>query len=271
MIYETRLGLLRYDAVTIEGELRWQSSLNSLNAPYIKNSLPSSTDERSLTPSLNKRFFSACDSLFLDYHWLPPHLSSTISYLTTLSNRQPSSIFVGIDIFGRGQYGGGGFDSFVALSAIRKTNLSIALFAPGWTVESDQLNHDLSTRFGYQKWLEDENHLWTGGGKPSPQVVSARKRTRGIERANFLALTFTPGFQAGRIPSFDYHAPLPPSSSILSHCPRPRTSPSSNFFTNFNTGSGHAFFYRGRDVWNLDNDSLSEKEKGWTDIDLQTP
>ena len=49
-------------------------------------------------------------------------------------------IYVGIDVFGRGCPGGGGFDSNKALTMIKYHSLSTAIFAPGWTHEcsSDQ-------------------------------------------------------------------------------------------------------------------------------------
>lgn len=44
-------------------------------------------------------------------------------------------IYVGIDVFGRGCPGGGGFASNVALTMIKYHSLSCAIFAPGWTHE----------------------------------------------------------------------------------------------------------------------------------------
>ena len=42
---------------------------------------------------------------------------------------------MGIDVFGRGCPGGGGFDSNKALTMIKYHSLSTAIFAPGWTHE----------------------------------------------------------------------------------------------------------------------------------------
>lgn len=44
-------------------------------------------------------------------------------------------VFVGIDVFGRNCYGGGGFNTVDALSVVRQHRLSAAIFAPGWTYE----------------------------------------------------------------------------------------------------------------------------------------
>jgi len=39
-------------------------------------------------------------------------------------------VYVGIDVFGRGVYGGGGFNTYQAMEFIQKYDLSYALFAP---------------------------------------------------------------------------------------------------------------------------------------------
>jgi mannosyl-glycoprotein endo-beta-N-acetylglucosaminidase len=43
---------------------------------------------------------------------------------------------MGVDVFGRGSYGGGGFGVGVALEAAAAAGLSAALFAPGWVHEN---------------------------------------------------------------------------------------------------------------------------------------
>lgn len=45
---------VRYDAVTVEGALRWQNSLTALNAP----------------------FFDLADALFVNYNWTPARMPS---------------------------------------------------------------------------------------------------------------------------------------------------------------------------------------------------
>jgi len=114
--------VLWYDSVTIKGELKWQDELNSLNKP----------------------FFDLCDGIFLNYTWKigqcdvegklsPNNLANSINALDNDSRR--TDIFVGVDVFGRGCLGGGGFQCDQPLEEIRKKGLSVALFAPGWTYE----------------------------------------------------------------------------------------------------------------------------------------
>ena len=49
-------------------------------------------------------------------------------------------IYMGIDVWGRGQHGGGGFGSYKALDHIapESLGLSVALFGQAWSWESEQ-------------------------------------------------------------------------------------------------------------------------------------
>jgi mannosyl-glycoprotein endo-beta-N-acetylglucosaminidase len=47
-----------------------------------------------------------------------------------------SEVYMGVDVFGRGSYGGGGHNVGVALRAAAAAGLSAALFAPGWVMEN---------------------------------------------------------------------------------------------------------------------------------------
>jgi len=98
-----------YDSVTINGELKWQNQLNDLNSPY----------------------FDLCDGIFLNYTWNEEGLASSVLFDLGRS----FDVYVGIDVFGRGCPGGGGFDSNQALTMIKYHSLSTAIFAPGWTHE----------------------------------------------------------------------------------------------------------------------------------------
>jgi len=106
-----------YDSVTLEGKLKWQNELNSQNYP----------------------FFELCDGIFLNYNWrVDAEVDSIINSLQTLKdNNAPErhlDIYFGTDVFGRGTYGGGGFNSCKAFEAL-KGRTSMAIFAPGWTHE----------------------------------------------------------------------------------------------------------------------------------------
>ena len=48
-----------------------------------------------------------CDGIFLNYNWNEQILSSS----RVLAGERSTDVYVGIDVFGRGCYGGGGFNS----------------------------------------------------------------------------------------------------------------------------------------------------------------
>nr|CDS19068.1 endo beta n-acetylglucosaminidase [Echinococcus granulosus] len=108
-----------YDAVTKNGALDWQNALSPGNS----------------------HFFRSCfDGIFLNYSWTPELLAFTQNQ--AMSTDESMRIFVGVDCFGRGCPGGGGFGTKEALELIIKASelrpdrpLSVALFAPAWSFE----------------------------------------------------------------------------------------------------------------------------------------
>lgn len=102
--------LIWYDAVTNTGDLKWQNRLNEKN----------------------RDFFEACDGIFLNYCW---DENALIESVNTAGDRK-HDVYVGIDVFGRGCIGGGGFSTNEAFNLIRKHDLSAAIFAPGWVHEN---------------------------------------------------------------------------------------------------------------------------------------
>ena len=60
-----------------------------------------------LSLSSTRDFFSLCDGIFLNYHW---HRQCLVDTLTVCGKDRAKDVFVGIDVFGRGTFGGGGYD-----------------------------------------------------------------------------------------------------------------------------------------------------------------
>ncbi|XP_048761260.1 cytosolic endo-beta-N-acetylglucosaminidase-like [Ostrea edulis] len=116
-----------YDSVLNTGELKWQNELNSKNC----------------------MFFDACDGIFLNYNWK----DETLHHSLTLARDKgrDMDVYVGIDVFGRGCLGGGGYNTVEALAAIRRFNMSAAIFAQGWVWETQ----------GKEKFTENENRFWS--------------------------------------------------------------------------------------------------------------
>lgn len=101
-----------YDSVTKDGKLRWQNCLNDLN----------------------KCFFDLCDGIFTNYTWKKDDpVKSAVK-----AGARRCDVYMGVDVFGRNTFGGGGFQSNVALKAARDAGVSAALFAPGWVYETNQ-------------------------------------------------------------------------------------------------------------------------------------
>ncbi|KAG8644856.1 hypothetical protein MANES_10G008500v8 [Manihot esculenta] len=101
-----------YDSVTITGELLYQNQLNEKNKP----------------------FFDICDGIFANYGWEEdyPKLSAAVA------GDRKFDVYMGIDVFGRGTYGGGQWNTNTALDVCKKDDVSAVLFAPGWVYETKQ-------------------------------------------------------------------------------------------------------------------------------------
>ena len=105
---ETGLLLFWYDSVIQNGQVCWQNQLNDQNKP----------------------FFDCTDGFFTNYSWSEQQPSSS----SLNAGSRKADVFTGIDVWGRGSFGGGGFNCHKALRAINEAT-SVAIFAPGWTFE----------------------------------------------------------------------------------------------------------------------------------------
>uniref|UniRef100_A0A6A7FVT6 Cytosolic endo-beta-N-acetylglucosaminidase-like n=1 Tax=Hirondellea gigas TaxID=1518452 RepID=A0A6A7FVT6_9CRUS len=62
--------------------------------------------------------------------------SYELSKFNKIFSGEEKKIYVGVDVFGRNFYGGGGFNTKEAMEVIREQGLSAAIFAPGWCYET---------------------------------------------------------------------------------------------------------------------------------------
>jgi mannosyl-glycoprotein endo-beta-N-acetylglucosaminidase len=124
LIDSSRYKVIWYDSVINNGKLKWQNELNELN----------------------KCFFNQSDSVFINYTWNENNLLNCV----TNSGERQNDVYVGVDVFGRNCYGGGGFSCNVAFEEISKKKLNAALFAPGWVLECNDENN----------FVENENKFW---------------------------------------------------------------------------------------------------------------
>ncbi|EIE20293.1 glycoside hydrolase, partial [Coccomyxa subellipsoidea C-169] len=106
-----RSQVIWYDAVTTEGKLIWQNTLNDLNRPFL----------------------DATDAIFINYSWK----AGTPLEAAAAAGERKQDVYMGIDVFGRGTFGGGQLNCNVAAAAARQQGLGVALFAPGWVYEGN--------------------------------------------------------------------------------------------------------------------------------------
>lgn len=152
-------------------------------------------------------------------------------------------IYTGIDVWGRGSHGGGGFGSYRALEHIDPVllGLSVALFGPGWTWEKmqEQDKHD----FSWTKWWKTERRLWIG-----PSVANEN-------------VTVPPMMKRHEGEPACPHGPFRPISDFFTTHPPPDPA-LIPFCTSFSPGIGFAWFVNGMAV-------MPRTESGWADIDKQ--
>ncbi|XP_064610247.1 cytosolic endo-beta-N-acetylglucosaminidase-like [Liolophura sinensis] len=123
-----------YDSVTSTGELEWQNALNDRNSLY----------------------FDICDGIFLNYTWTDDNLAQSKAFAE--ARGRPWDVWVGVDVFGRGCRGGGGFNTTEAVEAARARDLSLALFAQGWTYQCLPKEDFTANNNKFWKMLEDCCH-----------------------------------------------------------------------------------------------------------------
>lgn len=112
--------VLWYDSVVSSGQLKWQDELNEQN----------------------RVFFDSCDGFFTNYNWREEHLERMLGQ----AGERLADVYVGVDVFARGNVVGGRFDTDKSLELIRKHGFSAALFAPGWVYECLEKGDSSGTR-----------------------------------------------------------------------------------------------------------------------------
>ena len=117
-----------YDSISCKtGKVQWQSRLTDVGMP----------------------FFNECDGFFTDYHWRKEYPKESIKFAA--KNNRKYAVFTGIDIWGRGTYGSGGYNTGnIVHYLLNDIDISIGLFAPAWTFE-----HEISVSNEVRKSLDD--------------------------------------------------------------------------------------------------------------------
>ena len=108
---------LLYDSLDDQGNVRYQNAL---------------------TPS-NASLFAACDGIFTNYWWGGKELACSASLAGPAAPGAPDrrhDVYCGVDLFARNCSYGAGPGCAAPCRAARNASLSLALFAPGWSLEA---------------------------------------------------------------------------------------------------------------------------------------
>ncbi|KAJ3797013.1 glycoside hydrolase family 85 protein [Lentinula aff. detonsa] len=225
-----------YDSVIINGRLAWQDRLNSLNLPFFlsSSSLFSNYTWRNNYPSLTAQYFLSLDSSLTGDVTSHPHIHQ----------KKLQDIYMGVDVWGRGSHGNGGFGAFKAISHIAPSSLglSVALFGQAWTWESEQDK----TGWSWDSWWTYERKLWTGKADPLEEI----------------SVPDMPPLKHGEVPcEAGVHDEFTSLASYFQRTPPPDPV-LLPFHTTFSPGVGRRWFVEGREVFN--------RPQGWTDVNKQT-
>lgn len=154
---------------------------------------------------------------------------------------------MGIDVWGRNQYGDGGFGTYRALTQIapRDLGLSVALFAPGWTWETTEG----TPAWTWDDWWKYDRKLWLGPEDPTEVVPVPPISEMSLKK------------QAPN-PEVPLPRPFMPIVSYFENFspPNPVDLP---FVTFFSPGIGFRWFVKGKEL-------MDSHERGWTDVQKQT-
>ncbi|XP_055097875.1 cytosolic endo-beta-N-acetylglucosaminidase isoform X1 [Symphalangus syndactylus] len=88
--------VLWYDSVVQSGQLKWQDELNQQN----------------------RVFFDSCDGFFTNYNWREEHLERMLGQ----AGERRADVYVGVDVFARGNVVGGRFDTDKSLFTARDSD-----------------------------------------------------------------------------------------------------------------------------------------------------
>ena len=152
---------------------------------------------------------------------------------------------MGIDVWGRNQYGDGGFGTYRALKQIAPSNLSVALFAPAWTWETTEG----TPNWTWHDWWKYDRKLWFGPEDPTETVPVPPMSEMSLRKQEL-----------------DPEVPLPgPFETIVSFFgnaspPNPLDLP---FVTFFSPGIGFLWFVKGKEL-------MDSHKHEWTDVQKQT-
>ncbi|KAI8375697.1 endo-b-N-acetylglucosaminidase [Choanephora cucurbitarum] len=122
--------IIWYDSMTDTGEIDYQNQLTHHNGLFFKNA----------------------DGIFINYWWKKEYPEMT-RRAAERYGKSGYDVYFGTDVWGRGTFGGGGFNSYRSVKTATLAQTSSALFGMAWTYENfDKADFDKMDRL-----------FWTGG------------------------------------------------------------------------------------------------------------
>ncbi|KAI8979578.1 glycosyl hydrolase family 85-domain-containing protein [Mycotypha africana] len=194
--------IIWYDSLTATGEIDRQNQL---------------TDS-------NMLFFLNADGIFFNNQWKKDYPEKTHK-LAEQHGKTGISAYFGTDVWGRGIYADGGFNSYRAIKVANAAKTSSALFGIAWSYE-------YFNKIAFEKM---DKLLWYGGmAEEYPPILSPKPEFAELDIENC---------DEGEEDSLDGHA-----KGIADIVPSHVTAGQNWFTTNFDRGFGEKIFYRGREL-----------------------
>ncbi len=171
---KSRLHIMWYDAMTMDGNVRWQGALNAVNQMFFQE--PNA-------PAVS-------DTMFLDFRWRPARLTASRSLAQSLK-RDPYDLYAGVDVEANG------YNSRVDWPAIFPEEqpgvVSLGFYRPDWTFNQAKDEADFARR---------DNRFWIGpnGDPANTQTAEAWKGVAHYipETSAITRLPFVTNFNTGQ-------------------------------------------------------------------------
>ena len=122
-----------YDSVTTSGRVAYQNALTLEN----------------------KDFFDAAGEIFTNYRWRDARVPMLCAQRA--GKDRACGVYMGVDVFGRGTFSGGGYNTTQAIETSLRAGVSSAVFAPGWVYESSASHFEN----GGETFTKRSNRFWS--------------------------------------------------------------------------------------------------------------
>lgn len=171
---KSRLHIMWYDAMTQDGNVRWQGALNATNQMFFQ--------EPDMPPVSN--------TMFLDFRWRPARLAASRDLAQSLK-RDPYDLYAGVDVEANGY--NSRVDWPTLFPDLQPGVVSLGFYRPDWTFNQAKDEADFARR---------DNRFWVGpnGDPANTQTAEAWKGVAHYipETSSITRLPFVTDFNTGQ-------------------------------------------------------------------------